>query len=59
MLYFPFKIKKETTKSPTKWDLKINPALGVGPAVGFTCLLREVIVKLWGMLSKHGRLHAN
>lgn len=48
MLCFPFKIKEETTKSPTKRDLKINPALGVRPAIGLTCLLCEVIVKVCG-----------
>lgn len=30
MLDFPLKIKKETTKRPRKWDLKMNLALGVG-----------------------------
>lgn len=53
MLYFLFKIKKETTKRPRKGDLKMNPDLGVG----LPCLLCKVTVKLQGMLAKRGRPH--
>lgn len=58
MLNFPFQIKKETTKIPTKWDLQINPASGVRPATGLVFCLKSLL-NAGEMLSEHGRLQAN